>query len=369
MPRAPSCQNPAGGNLVVGSGGSSSRWATTCSPTRRRCGLDPIDLLNVDPLLGPLQDNGGPDLQPWPCCPAARPSTPAIAVGGLTTDQRGVPRPQGLAPDIGAFERTTGPSVRAGARLGHGSRRDVAHDHGNAARREPPAAGGCRGDVPGDHRSRCRDDGHDEPGRWPDRHRRPASASPTTATTASGTDVLIATATPSGGPTVASLGATVLWTTLTVTNTNDSGVGSLRAAIAAANQHPGPDTIDFAPAVTGTIALASPLPDLTTNIDIQGPGANLLTVRRDTGGDYRIFTVASGATVSISGLTISNGQDSGISNAGTLTLSNATIRDNSAGEGGGLYNSGTATVTACTFTATTAIGRAAPCTTSSARSP
>ena len=65
--------------------------------------LDPTDLINTDPLLGPLADNGGPTLTQ-----ALLPGSPAIdagtAVSGVTTDQRGVPRPQGNAPDIGAFE-------------------------------------------------------------------------------------------------------------------------------------------------------------------------------------------------------------------------------------------------------------------------
>jgi len=138
--------------------------------------------------------------------------------------------------------------------------------------------------------------------------------------------------------------------TFSVSSLADSGLGSLRQAILDANAATGDDAINFASGLSGTINLASVLPDLSTNINIQGPGANLLTVRRDTGDAYRIFTVDSGATVGIAGLTVSNGQDSGISNAGTLTLSDATISDNSAGEGGGLYNSGTATVTACTFT-------------------
>jgi hypothetical protein len=75
-------------------------------------------------------------------------------------------------------------------------------------------------------------------------------------------------------------------------------------------------------------------------------GANLLTVRRDTGGDYRIFTINSGKTVTISGLTISNGNitsgdvignsGGGILNRGTLTVNNCTISGNSAIKGGGI---------------------------------
>jgi hypothetical protein len=62
-------------------------------------------------------------------------------------------------------------------------------------------------------------------------------------------------------------------------------------------------TISFAAGVTGTINLAGVLPNLNTNLTINGPGANLLTVRRNTGGDYRIFLITGGATVTISGLT------------------------------------------------------------------
>jgi hypothetical protein len=50
------------------------------------------------------------------------------------------------------------------------------------------------------------------------------------------------------------------------------------------------------------------LPDLTHSINIDGPGPGLMTVRRDTGGTYRILTVTGGTTVRISGLTIADGR-------------------------------------------------------------
>src|SRR6059036_54551 len=56
--------------------------------------------------------------------------------------------------------------------------------------------------------------------------------------------------------------------TYTVTNLNDSGLGSLRAAITSANAHMGPDTIVFT--VAGTINVLTQLPDLSpsgTTID------------------------------------------------------------------------------------------------------
>jgi CSLREA domain-containing protein len=68
------------------------------------CEFDqPTDLPDTDPLLGPLHDNGGPT---W--THALLTGSPAIDAGDDAacppTDQRGVPRPQGPASDIGAFE-------------------------------------------------------------------------------------------------------------------------------------------------------------------------------------------------------------------------------------------------------------------------
>src|SRR5262245_41378057 len=55
-----------------------------------------------------------------------------------------------------------------------------------------------------------------------------------------------------------------------VTSLADGGLGSLRQAVLVANATPGDDAIAFG--VTGTINLAGALPDLSTNIDIRGPG-------------------------------------------------------------------------------------------------
>jgi len=63
----------------------------------------PADTISVDPKLGPLQDNGGPTLTH-----ALLPGSPAIDTGRAEADdlfdQRGVPRVEGSAADIGAFE-------------------------------------------------------------------------------------------------------------------------------------------------------------------------------------------------------------------------------------------------------------------------
>jgi predicted outer membrane repeat protein len=75
---------------------------------------------------------------------------------------------------------------------------------------------------------------------------------------------------------------------------------------------------------------------------------------------FQVFNVASAVTVSISDLTIANGHTStlggGISNAGTLTVTNSTFSGNSAQFGGGIYSEGALTVTNSTFSGNSASG-------------
>ncbi len=181
--------------------------------------------------------------------------------------------------------------------------------------------------------------------------------------------------------------------TMTVNSTSDVANGSdglctLREAITAANTNTasgaaagecaagsssGSDTINFS--VTGTINLTGALPDIASSMNINGPGSGQLTVQRNTGGDYRIFSVT-GSPAGISGLTVANGKmpdgffgnngfpggdGGGIMNTGSLTLTDVVITANQAGSGGpgfffgsrggqgaGLYNSGTLTMINCT---------------------
>jgi hypothetical protein len=75
----------------------------------------------ANPLLGPLQDNGGPtftqallpdspaiDAVPVADCTYDDDGNPATPEVPLTSDQRGVARPQGSACDIGAYEAVLG---------------------------------------------------------------------------------------------------------------------------------------------------------------------------------------------------------------------------------------------------------------------
>lgn len=109
--------------------------------------------------------------------------------------------------------------------------------------------------------------------------------------------------------------------TITVTNTNDSGAGSLRHALADANDG---DTITFA--VTGTIGLTSSGLPVTKSITISGPGSDQLSI--DGNQLLVVFGIFPDNTATISGLSITNGQ-LGIWNQGTLTVSNCVVSLNS----------------------------------------
>ena len=94
-----------------------------------------------------------------------------------------------------------------------------------------------------------------------------------------------------------------------------------------------------------TINLTGVLPDIANGTKITGPGAHRLTVRRSSGGDYRIFTIPEGNSATISGLTISNGKSgfgAGILVHGGLTLTDAAVTGNqtTGGGGGGIYSDG-----------------------------
>jgi len=144
---------------------------------------------------------------------------------------------------------------------------------------------------------------------------------------------------------------------IVVTNTNDSGPGSLRDALAAANDG---DTID-ATGVSGTILLTSGELEITHSVTLNGPGAGTLAVNGNaTFRDFENFA----QDVTISGFTITNGVSGvgggGIYNHGlniccaTLTVTNCTISGNSANQGGGILNSDFLTVSKSTISGNSA---------------
>lgn len=125
--------------------------------------------------------------------------------------------------------------------------------------------------------------------------------------------------------------------TFKVLNTADSGSGSLRAAILAAENNPGADVITFAKSVQGTITLTTGELLISTDLTIKGPGSSKLAV---SGNDTsRIFHVVGGAdetsaiTVGISDLKVTHGradEGAGINHEGfaDLTLAKMRVSDN-----------------------------------------
>jgi hypothetical protein len=158
--------------------------------------------------------------------------------------------------------------------------------------------------------------------------------------------------------------------TLTVNSLGDSGTGSgttgdLRYCINLANQNNNtsstPDVID-ATGLAGTDTLQQGELLITDpNLVIKGPGPNNLAI--SGGNQSRVFEVAAGAKVQLSGMTIEYGNEvpsstlwstsgvgGGILNWGTLTLNGDTLFSNSASYGGGIYNDGTMTLSSSTVT-------------------
>jgi hypothetical protein len=136
---------------------------------------------------------------------------------------------------------------------------------------------------------------------------------------------------------------TVPSTTFTVTNTNDSGTGSLRAAITSANSTSGADTIafsnvsgagvtNFSDGAAHTITLSSALPTITDSVAIHGAGPAVTIISAPTittSPGFRIFSIDDGSATSalevdLYGMTLQHGH-----------LIGASASDSAAGVAGG----------------------------------
>jgi predicted outer membrane repeat protein len=159
-------------------------------------------------------------------------------------------------------------------------------------------------------------------------------------------------------------------------------VAGLIAAINTANTNNQADTIDLAAGCTYTLTAINNTGDGPNGLPmIVSDGGNALiingngaTITRVGAASFRLIYVASGATLSIQNLTLSNGQNDGgaalnygtlsVSNSiisgnqsgtgtilsfGTLTIDQSTFAGNMAGNGGALYAGGAVTITNSTF--------------------
>jgi len=159
-------------------------------------------------------------------------------------------------------------------------------------------------------------------------------------------------------------------TTYTVDLTSDSGASTSALAgdilycvtQANANTNTAGSVIEFNMSTPQTITLSSTL-DLSETAGpetIENLGASVTISGNNA---VQVFLVDSGVTATLSGLTISGGMTTqsggGISNAGTLSVTDCTISHNSTstgsgGGGGGVYNAGTLTIIGSTVSGNTA---------------
>jgi CSLREA domain-containing protein len=190
---------------------------------------------------------------------------------------------------------------------------------------------------------------------------------------AEGVATITVRATDAGGLFVeSSFDVTVLLDSFVVNTTADNavagdGLTSLREAIASANVYPDANTITFELGPRPhTINLSSTLPNILSEMNVQGPGADLLTLRPAGDAKLRILNIGEDldpllSPVTVSGMTFSSGTahhnpDAGpfgggaILNNGPLTVRDCTFSENSSiGFGGAIVNRRPLTLIGCTF--------------------
>ncbi len=312
-----------------------------------------LPVRSVNPLLAPLGNYGGVTQTL-----ALLPGSPAIDTGnvyfGITTDQRGVTRPQGAAPDLGAYESkgftvsvSSGDNQSTPINTAFASPLAVTVTANDAG---APVKGGVityTGPTSGAG----------------------ATLSSSTATVAAdGSASVTATANGTQGSytvTAAAAGAASAATfhltntkpteapSLVVTTASDvvdntDGLTSLREAINYANTFTTPATITFDPTVFPANTLTAitlggtelPLTDTKAKVTISGLGAGRIAVTGNNAS--RVFNVSAQVAAEIDGLTITGGNGlsgsfgGGVSSNGDLTLQNDVITGNTGGTGGGI---------------------------------
>ena len=132
------------------------------------------------------------------------------------------------------------------------------------------------------------------------------------------------------------LGGSAQAATLTVTNTNDAGLGSLRQAVSNANASAGADTIVFDNTlINSTITLATGEIQVTDDLTVTGPVAgDASSMTLDGNNNSRLFHVTDNSiALTLSNLTLTRGYGYGIGggaaiSGGLLTLNDALVNDN-----------------------------------------
>lgn len=142
-----------------------------------------------------------------------------------------------------------------------------------------------------------------------------------------------------------------------ISSTADSGAGSLRAILTAVPVEAAAP-ITFAASFSGTVTLSSEIV-IPTGAPVVVDASSIpggLTI--SGGGAVRIFSVSSGASLSLTGVTLTGGrfdQGGAISNLGSVALTRCTLSGNAAIQGGAIDNSGSLSLTQCTLSGNSGI--------------
>ena len=297
-----------------------------------------VDNLTGDPLLGPLQDNGGPTfthalLDGGPAIDSGRNALALDANGNpLATDQRGFARIQqgDLATgsgvvDMGAYELFSAPTFTEDM-----PSLTVKEDpiDLNAVTGPMPSGGTFSGTgVSGGQ--------FDPAGLDPGEYTVTYTITGGFGGTNSSTFILTLAEAPS-----------LTVTTALDTLDNLDALTSLREALAYAATLTGPQEITFSDGAGGTVDFTDDIPDIIalggtelsvlSDVTITGPGARKLTL--SGGSASRIFDIAFGVVSGISGMTLTDGiadQGGAIFNAGDLTVADSELQGNRAINGNG----------------------------------
>lgn len=145
---------------------------------------------------------------------------------------------------------------------------------------------------------------------------------------------------PGAAPVIASAQSEPPPATFWVTHLGAAGPGSFRAAVDAANAHPGADHVRFARGLAGTVPMNGPALTIEDALHVHGPGGTQIRLRGDSqNGILRILARA--GEVVLEGLYLTDAGDGAIVNEGAiLTVDACTLRANFGARGAAIASYG-----------------------------